>query len=152
MRPCLHCEGTGTDNKQPCTPCNGFGAVQDGDYSIGSRVWPGTSKLLEEMGELQQVLGKLLGAGQTKHWDGSDLRQRLIEEIADVQAALSFFVNHNLNAVEASEISGRELLKVAQFEKWHLDCQQHHLQKECSIIHGSRTEPKKAGNLGPNER
>jgi hypothetical protein len=26
-----------------------------GDFSIGNAVWPGTSKLLEEMGELQQV-------------------------------------------------------------------------------------------------
>lgn len=44
----------------------------NGDFSLGSKVWPGTSKLLEEMGELQQVLGKLIAvAGSTEHWDGA---------------------------------------------------------------------------------
>jgi len=37
-----------------------------GDFSIGSAVWPGVSKVIEEMGELQQVLGKLIAvAGDT---------------------------------------------------------------------------------------
>ena len=59
-----------------------------GDFSIGSKLWPGVSKVIEEMGELQQVLGKLIAvAGETKHWDG-DLRPKLIEEIGDLRAAL----------------------------------------------------------------
>jgi hypothetical protein len=32
-------------------------------FAIGSDAWPGTSKLLEEQGELVQVLGKLMATG-----------------------------------------------------------------------------------------
>ena len=90
-----------------------------GDFSIGSDVWPGTSKLIEEMGELQQVLGKLMGtAGQAKHWDGSDLRQRLIEEIADVTAALEFFTVHNLRTADNDVLNTRIREKYARFCEW----------------------------------
>ena len=37
--------------------------IGNGDFSIGSPVWNGTSKLIEEMGELNHVLGDLVGAG-----------------------------------------------------------------------------------------
>lgn len=91
-----------------------------GDFSIGSKVWPGTSKLIEEMGELQQVLGKLLGtAGEVKHWDGSNLRERLVEEIADLEAAIIFFKEQNMWQSEKSEAHERTVQKLALFEKWH---------------------------------
>jgi hypothetical protein len=68
-----------------------------GDFSIGSKVWPGASKVIEEIGELMQVLGKLIAvAGDTKHWDG-DLRPRLVEEMGDLTAALMFFHNREPN-------------------------------------------------------
>lgn len=90
-----------------------------GDFSIGSAVWPGTSKLIEEMGELQQVLGKLIGSrGQAQHFDGSNLRERLVEEIADVEAALQFFQKVNLSDSERERIAARCRQKVALFEKW----------------------------------
>jgi NTP pyrophosphatase (non-canonical NTP hydrolase) len=89
-----------------------------GDFSIGSNVWPGTSKVIEEMGELGQVLGKLIAvAGDTKHWDG-DLRKRLVEEIGDVVAALLFF-QHNLTAAEGQQIAERAEKKLALFREWH---------------------------------
>jgi NTP pyrophosphatase (non-canonical NTP hydrolase) len=89
-----------------------------GDFSIGSKVWPGTSKVIEEMGELGQVLGKLIAvAGDTKHWDG-DLRKRLVEEIGDVVAALLFF-QHNLTATEGQQIAERAEKKLALFREWH---------------------------------
>ena len=92
-----------------------------GDFSIGSAVWPGTSKLLEEMGELQQVLGKLIAVhGADRHWDG-DLRQRLIEEIGDVRAALDFFVGHNLSLEDGHRILRRASEKYELFGKWHAD-------------------------------
>lgn len=51
-------------------------------YSIGSSHLPGLSKLTEECGELTQVLGKVLGMGSAgDHWDGTNLRKRLIEEM-----------------------------------------------------------------------
>lgn len=90
----------------------------NGPFSIGSDVWPGTSRLVEECGELLQVLGKLIGAtGQAKHWDGTDLRERLIDEIADVQAALDFFAA--ANDLPASAIEARAEEKLEQYNKWH---------------------------------
>lgn len=89
-----------------------------GDFSIGSTVWPGTSKLLEEQGELIQVLGKLIATGgDTKHWSG-DLRKMLVEEIADVSAALVFFQTHNLTADEVYAVAVRINEKVSLFKKW----------------------------------
>lgn len=37
--------------------------VPEGPFSIGSTTWPGVSRVLEELGELGQVLGKLIGSG-----------------------------------------------------------------------------------------
>lgn len=93
-----------------------------GDYAIGSDHWPGTSKLIEELGELQQVLGKLLGTGgSTKHWDGSDLRKRLVEEIGDVQGAIDFFAEENLTVSEGRAILQRQKDKRRVFDQWHND-------------------------------
>ena len=55
-------------------------------FAIGALVWPGISKLLEEAGEVVQVGGKLLGTdGAEGHWDGSNLRTRLEDEIAELE-------------------------------------------------------------------
>jgi hypothetical protein len=90
-----------------------------GDFSIGSQVWPGTSKLIEEMGELQQVLGKLIAThGYTEHWSG-DLRTMLINEIADVLAAVAFFTESNLSENEALKVTARANQKIELFRKWH---------------------------------
>lgn len=35
-------------------------ANDDMPYGIGSDRWPGLAKLMEEMGELQEVLGKIM--------------------------------------------------------------------------------------------
>jgi hypothetical protein len=90
-----------------------------GDFSIGSAVWPGVSKVIEEMGELQQVLGKLIAvAGDTKHWDG-DLRQRLIDEVADLSAALVFFNTENFTPDEVRRVTEGAEGKLALFRQWH---------------------------------
>ena len=92
-----------------------------GDFSIGSKVWPGTSKVIEEMGELMQVLGKLIAvAGNTKHWDG-DLRPKLIEEMGDLTAALMFFTTENLTDSEQRQIVERTKKKRDLFRQWHAD-------------------------------
>lgn len=91
-------------------------------FSIGSDSWAGTSKVIEEMGELGQVLGKLIAtAGETDHWDGSDLRARLLEEIGDVKAALCFFEQVNLTHDERRAIETRSEDKTTTFWKWHLN-------------------------------
>src|ERR1700722_949537 len=102
--PCPKCGGLEQKTSAPpvCASCGyrwpcefAEAAKGSGDFSIGSKVWPGTSKVIEEMGELQQVLGKLIAvAGDTKHWDG-DLRKKLIEEIGELSAALDFFKTQN---------------------------------------------------------
>ena len=91
-----------------------------GDFSIGGDVWAGSSKLIEEMGELQQVLGKLIGShGETAHYDGTELRQRLLEEIADLTAAINFFEETNLTFDEEIAIANRRISKLHMFRKWH---------------------------------
>jgi NTP pyrophosphatase (non-canonical NTP hydrolase) len=94
--------------------------VKPGLFSIGSDTWPGISKLIEEAGEVQQVCGKLLGTGgATAHWDGSDLRQRLQEEIADVVAAVVFVAA--ANKLDEDAIEARIDEKVETFKRWHLE-------------------------------
>jgi len=94
--------------------------MSSGDFSIGGKLWPGTSKLIEEMGELGQVLGKLIGShGETAHYDGTDLRQRLVEEISDLEAAIQFFRCHNLTPDEYNTMLARIERKLKHFEEWH---------------------------------
>ncbi|CRK59430.1 hypothetical protein [Alloactinosynnema sp. L-07] len=76
------------------------------------------SRAIEECGELLQVFGKVIGAGgATSHWDGTDLRERLTEELGDVIAALNFFVA--ANNLPGSTIADRAAEKFAQYEQWH---------------------------------
>jgi hypothetical protein len=87
-------------------------------FAIGSAVWPGGAKLAEEAGELVQVLGKLLAYPYDPHPDGSDLRERLIEELGDVQAAIAFFAT--VNGLRR-EVDARASKKLDRFHGWHAD-------------------------------
>lgn len=88
------------------------------DYAIGSRHCPGFSKLIEECGEVAQVLGKVMGLGSLgKHWDGSDLKMRLECEIGDLVAAVAFVVCKN--QLDEEVIESRSEMKLELFEKWH---------------------------------
>lgn len=90
-----------------------------GPYSIGSKNWNGMSKLIEEMGELQQVLGKLIGSdGNPNHWSG-DLNEKLVEEIGDVYAALNFFVTKNLSEENQDRALLQAERKLQLFEEWN---------------------------------
>jgi len=125
---CVGCCGTtagvpATEASGPLEPCPGVRptAPGSGDFSIGSRVWPGTSKLIEEMGELGQVLGKLIAvAGATDHWSG-DLRKMLVEELGDVSAAVRFFVVHNMAREEVQAFHARVSAKIEKFNGWQAD-------------------------------
>lgn len=89
-----------------------------GDYSIGSRMWPGISKLIEEASEVGQVCGKLIGSGgDPNHWDGTNLRHRLEDEIGDLLAAIEYVTEHN--ALGTAAITARHREKFALFEIWH---------------------------------
>lgn len=88
-----------------------------GPYEIGSQVWPGLAKLTEEAGELVQVLAKLIGmSGRDRYYDGSDLRQRLVEECGDLTAAIAFFTETNGLTVD---VDARARQKLALFRHWH---------------------------------
>lgn len=91
-----------------------------GPYSIGSDRWPGLAKLAEECGEVIQVIGKIIAAnGESAHWDGSDLRERLEDEIADMRAAAAFLIEYS--GLDRDRVISRATDKQAMFEHWHLD-------------------------------
>src|SRR6266576_699201 len=88
-------------------------------FAIGSPEWPRLSKLAEEAGETLQVIGKLMGTGgETNHWDGTDLRLRLIEELADLQAAIDFVIEV-CPRMDSYAIEERRVRKLALFKAWH---------------------------------
>lgn len=88
-------------------------------YTMSGPEWDGLAKLVEETGELQQVLGKLLQVegDAARHWDG-DLRPRLVEELADAKAALDFFAARNLTPDEMFLMGERWMEKMQLFERW----------------------------------
>lgn len=89
-------------------------------FAIGSKLWAGLSKLIEEAGEVTQVCGKLLATGgNPEHWDGSNLRLRLEEEIADLTAACDFV--RQVNGLDQERIASRVQEKLALFKKWHAE-------------------------------
>lgn len=82
-------------------------------------VWKGIGKLIEEAGEVSQVLGKLIPFPDGRHPDGNgNLRQRIQEEIADLYAALDYFVGEN--SLNGKDINARRQDKYRQFMEWGL--------------------------------
>ncbi len=89
-------------------------------FAFGDKEWPGLAKLNEESGELIQVIGKLMMThGERAHWEGTDLRRRLIEEMADLAAAIGFVTAHVLTSQEGQVLTARMMEKRAMFEEWH---------------------------------
>jgi len=87
-------------------------------FFIGAKEWPGISKLVEEIGEVGQVCGKLMGAqGEVEHWDGSNLQDELINEMGDVLAAIQFVTAYC--DLDPRLVAQRADMKLALFEKWH---------------------------------
>lgn len=79
----------------------------------------GIAKLIEECGELQQVLGKKLAWWDTDepHWDGTVLNLRMEEEMADVIAAITFVSRTlGLNMAYIDTIAEE---KLATFTEWN---------------------------------
>lgn len=81
----------------------------------------GVPKLIEECGELIQVLGKKLAWWNTNepHWDGSDLDKRIVEEMGDVMAAIDFAATKL--GLDYITIARRRLAKLAVFQEWDAD-------------------------------
>ncbi len=105
-------------------------------FAIGSEQWPGLAKLSEECGEVVQVVGKLVQTGgAVEHWDGTNLRVRLIEEMADVFAAIAYVMEHSNNHFDQQErdaFFNHSERKKKLFDKWDLEarCEQRTRQTE----------------------
>lgn len=88
-------------------------------FVIGTHTWPGVAKLIEECGELTQILGKLLAYPDAQHPDGTNLIDRLHDEIADISAAIEFLISANGNTLDEGRILRRARTKLDQFKDWH---------------------------------
>lgn len=90
-------------------------------YAIGDKEWSGLGKLIEEMGELQQAIGKLMalhGDADVSHFDGQGaMLLRIEDEIADVLAAIKFVTS--VNDMDLPRILERSNMKAVQFRAWH---------------------------------
>lgn len=94
-------------------------------FNFGSNVWPGLAKVIEECGEVQQVAGKLIGNdGESNHWDGTDLRKRMEDELSDLIAAATWMAAYN--ELDHARMETRMDRKLALFDEWHAE----HLQIE----------------------
>lgn len=81
--------------------------------------WRGVGKLVEEAGEVLQLLGKLIPFPDGNHPDGKGhLRERLTDEIADLYAALDYFVDNN--GLQHERIETRRKEKLEKFFAWRL--------------------------------
>jgi len=88
------------------------------DFAFGSKVWPGLAKLVEELGEVGQVCGKLMmTGGEPEHWDGSDLHECMALELGDVLAAAEFLLTHN--PLDRALVEAQFEKKLALFKRWH---------------------------------
>ena len=91
-------------------------------FSFGSTKWPGIAKLNEECGEVTTVVGKMMNLvdiDNLDHWDGTNLRDEITNEIGDVLAAIAFVLNHC--SLDAETIERRKAKKLELFERWHVE-------------------------------
>jgi hypothetical protein len=83
-------------------------------------LWKGIFKVQEECGELIQVAAKACVFPTEPHPDGKGpMEARFHEEIADVYAALDYFLETNAQ-LNATVISIRRQNKLDQFREWGL--------------------------------
>lgn len=87
-------------------------------FTIGSNEWPGLSKLIEEAGEVLQAAGKLMqraSLGFRDDWNGEDCRTRLAEEMAHLEAAITFV--REANGLPLMRDKHEE--KLVRYRRWH---------------------------------
>lgn len=78
----------------------------------------GRDKLIEELGELIQALGKYAAYPEGPHPDGGPpLLQRISDEMGDVLAAIRFMCA--THGVCLEEVEHRAEIKLAKFQQWH---------------------------------
>lgn len=89
-------------------------------FGISAETWPGLAKLVEECGEVIQIIGKLIATGgRTDHWSGTDLAKALEDELGDVEAAITFVLSVNFERLDHRRIYDRAHRKANIFHDWH---------------------------------
>lgn len=82
-------------------------------------MWMGLPKVVEETGELLQVLGKLVPFPEGDHPDGKDnLERRLEMELGHVLAAIDYLVIHN--GLDRGAIQYHAATKAELYKHWGL--------------------------------
>lgn len=117
---CQTCQGKGiiggdmvSSPSVVCSYCRGAGKLEAREH------WKGIGKLTEECGELLQVAGKAIAFPVVDHPDGEGhVGERFVQEIADVYAALDYFVE--TNKLDMHIIQLRRESKKRLYEKWEL--------------------------------
>lgn len=85
--------------------------------------WTGIAKVVEEMGELQTILGKLMAYPEGPHPDeryAEPILDRLHDELGDVMAAIQFFYLSNPE-IDIDRVIERISFKSRRLAQWHLD-------------------------------
>lgn len=82
--------------------------------------WRGIYKVTEEAGELVQVLMKLAVYPDGRHPSKGNIRQNLLEEIADTLATLEYFTENNLDEDDGEFIRKRVASKLKKYREWGL--------------------------------
>jgi NTP pyrophosphatase (non-canonical NTP hydrolase) len=88
-------------------------------YSFGNPLLPGLAKLMEECGELVQILAKKMAYPLEPHPDGQDTDARIVEEMGDVLAGITFYGSLNLTKEQQDAVEARRDKKVELFRSWH---------------------------------
>lgn len=79
----------------------------------------GIAKVAEEAGELLCEIGKLIAYPDQIHPDGrGHTRERVLREMADLSAAITFYIERNCNPGEIDTFHLRRQLKIDQFYDW----------------------------------
>jgi len=86
--------------------------------TLGADKWPGLVKLIEECGEVQRVAAKLLAFPEgIIPGEDTDWALELLDELADVKAAIEFVMLRN--GLPRMRMQRRLMEKLNQFEEWH---------------------------------
>jgi hypothetical protein len=89
-------------------------------FGLECAEWPGLAKVAEEAAEVQQVIMKIIAFdGATVHLDGTDLLDKLEEELADLQAAIHHLRRKCRKLTCGVQYDNRFIDKINFFEKIH---------------------------------
>lgn len=95
---------------------------------------------VEEAATVMCVGKLMMTGGAREHWDGSDLIERLQEEVGDLSAAVVFVTRWA--GLDQSAILERTKAKIALFEQWHVEQRQAEATTASSV--GTKAEGRSA--------